>query len=498
MTRAVALLALLVSGLPSPVATQGSQPLRKTDVIRLLSNPLISRREVADLIRRNCVAFRPTPRDWADLRDFGADSDVLNSIGGCATSAEHRAPVPLPLAATPTPSRLGVAVGAEAVARVQVRRGDVPQAGVPLVLRGSSGIPGGPPQDAQAVTDASGIAVFRFPVGRLAGTYTLAIVTGSGASIPGTPPLEVVVGATGPAVATVQPGRVELRAGERGPISLLVTVRDSLGNAVPGEAVSLRPDGPDMGVATETRSTDSLGRAAFGIERVAVRRGGKLTIRVRGQPLGSVDVVRTDLVAPATTGFVSGIGQRGVARTRLSEPLVFQVRSNLGRPLVGKGVAFRAVNADLETDSVATDSAGLARVDVTLGKQAGPALVTATVDSLERQAALSVEPGPPTGVILERDGTRVDASTITVPVGRTFAVRVSAQDAYGNTVPMASLARLLQNVRSRFNLKSTILRVVSVESDGGAATVTFRPEDVGQVDLTVAGATVSVKIVRAR
>ena len=62
MTRAVALLALLVSGVPCRVATQGSQPLRKTDVIRLLSNPLISRREVADLIRRNCVAFRPTPR----------------------------------------------------------------------------------------------------------------------------------------------------------------------------------------------------------------------------------------------------------------------------------------------------------------------------------------------------------------------------------------------------------------------------------------------------
>ena len=351
MTRAVALLAFLVSALPCRATTQGSQPLRKTDVIRLLSNPLISRREVADLIRRNCVAFRPTPRDWADLRDFGADSDVLNSIGGCATSAERRAPATLPLAAAPMPARLVVTVGSDAVARVRVRRGDAPQAGVPLILRGSSGIPGGPPQDAQAVTDASGTAVFRFPVGRVPATYTFEIVTGSGASIPGTPPLEVVVGPAGPVVAAVQPGHVEVRAGARGPISLLVTVRDSLGNAVPGEAVSLRPDGPDMGVATDTRSTDSLGRAAFGIERAAVRRGGKLTIRVRGQPLGSVDVVRTDMVAPATTGFVSGTGQRGIARTRLSEPLVFQVRSNLGRPLVGKVVAFRAVNACISTAS---------------------------------------------------------------------------------------------------------------------------------------------------
>src|SRR5437870_9073810 len=90
--RGAVLVGVLVLSVPSPGATQGSQPLRKTDVIRLLSNPLISKSEVADLIRRNCVAFRPTPRDWADLRDFGADSDVLNSIGGCATSADHRAP----------------------------------------------------------------------------------------------------------------------------------------------------------------------------------------------------------------------------------------------------------------------------------------------------------------------------------------------------------------------------------------------------------------------
>ena len=65
------LLVLFAGALPSPGAAQGSQPLRKTDVIRLLSNPLISKGEVADLIRRNCIAFRPTARDWADLREIG-------------------------------------------------------------------------------------------------------------------------------------------------------------------------------------------------------------------------------------------------------------------------------------------------------------------------------------------------------------------------------------------------------------------------------------------
>jgi hypothetical protein len=493
--RTVAVLALVVSGVPCPGVTQGSQPLRKTDVIRLLSNPLISRREVADLIRRNCVAFRPTPRDWADLRDFGADSEVLSSIGGCATTsaAQRAAPTP-PLAAVLLPARLGVTVGGEAVVRVQVKRGETPQAGVALVLRGSSAIPGGPPRDVQAVTDASGIAVFRLPVGRLPATYSLDVVTGSGASIPGTPPLELVVAPAVPAAAAVQPGRVELRAGERGTISLLVTVRDSLGNTVPGEVVALQPDSPDMGVAADARSSDSIGRAEFAIERAAVRHGGKLTIRVRGQPLGSVDVVRADVMAPAATGFVSGVGQRGIARTRLSEPLVFQVRSTLGRPLVGKVVTFRGVNAEVVTDSVLTDSAGIARVGATFGKQAGPALVTATVDLLQRQAALTVDPAAPASVILERDGNRVDGGTMLATVGVTFALRVSAQDAYGNPAPTADLARMIQTMRNRFNLQSQLLKMVSVESEGGAATATFKPVAPGQADLSIAGATVSVAI----
>ena len=491
MTHAVALLALLIM--------QGSQPLRKTDVIRLLSNPLISKSEVADLVRRNCVAFRPTPRDWADLRDFGADSEVLKSIGGCATtSATQRAAPMLPLAAVPLPARLAVIVGSEAVARVQVRRGELPQAGVPLVLRGTSGIPGGPTQDAQARTDANGVALFRFPVGRVPAAYTLEVVTGSGASIAGTPPLELMVGPSGAAVAAVQPGRVELRAGERGPISLLVTVRDSLGNAVPGETVALQPDSPDMGVAPEARSTDSLGRVTFVVERAAIRHGGKLAIRVRGQQFGSVDVVRTDVLAPATTGFVSGIGQRGIARTRLNDPLVFQVRSSLGRPLAGKIVTFRAVNAEVGTDSVATDSAGLARVEVTLGKQAGPALVSATVDSLQRQATLSVDPAAPAGVIIERDGNRVDGGTVIATAGVAFRLRVTAQDAYGNPVPTADLARMIQKMRNRFNLQSQLLKMISVESDGGAATVTFKPVGTGAADLSIAGATVSVAIAPPR
>lgn len=500
---AAAVLVALVTGVPRPAAGQGSQPLRKTDVIRLLSNPLIARSEVADLIRRNCIAFRPTPRDWQDLRDFGADAQVLSSIGGCTpapAAAAPRAPSQPPLTAVLLPARVGVTVGSEAVARVQVKRGELPQAGIPLVLRGSDAISGGPPggRDARATTDQSGVAVFRFPVGRVPATYELEVVTGSGLSLPGTPSLEVVVTPPVPAVVAVQPKSVEVRAGDRGLTSLVVAVRDSLGNAVSSELVALQPDSPDMGLTADARATDSLGRAVFVLDRAAVRHGGKLGLRVRGQLMGAVDVTRADLVAPAGTGFVSGVGQRGLARTHLTEPLVFQTRSMLGRPLAGKMVTFHAINAEVTPDSVLTDTMGVARVDVTLGKQAGPALVTATVDSFQRQAALSVDPAAPVGVALEHDAVRVDGGSMVVPAEGTFVVRVSAQDAYGNTVPTADLARLIQKTRSRFNIQSRLLRMVGVEPDGGAAMVTFKPVGTGQADLTIAGVTVSVTIVSSR
>jgi hypothetical protein len=53
-------------------------------------------------------------------------------------------------------------------------------------------------------------------------------------------------------------------------------------------------------------------------------------------------------------------------------------------------------------------------------------------------------------------------------------------------------------MRNRFNLQSQLLKMTGVESDGGAALVTFKPMGVGQADLSIAGATVTVQVVPAR
>jgi len=140
------------------------------------------------------------------------------------------------------------------------------------------------------------------------------------------------------------------------------------------------------------------------------------------------------------------------------------VRSSLGRPLVGKIVTFRAVNAEVGSDSVATDSAGFARVEVTLGKQAGPALVTATVDSLQRQAALSVDPAAPVGRH-HRAGREPGGRRYRDRDGRVvFILRVSAARCLRQSVPTADLARMIQKMRNRFNLQSQLLKMISVES----------------------------------
>ena len=106
-------LCLLALALPSRLTGQGSEPLRKTDLIRLLSTALISRGEIAGLIRRNCLAFRPTERDWADLRDLGADADVMSSVGGCTarTSTPRGGAAPR----GPAPELLPVSAALEAV-----------------------------------------------------------------------------------------------------------------------------------------------------------------------------------------------------------------------------------------------------------------------------------------------------------------------------------------------------------------------------------------------
>src|SRR5258705_7919063 len=75
---------------------QGIAPLRKSDLVRLLSGSVMSQQEIAQLVSRNCLTFAPTDRDRAAFRRRGAEPPVLGAIDGCRRRATRPAPARVP------------------------------------------------------------------------------------------------------------------------------------------------------------------------------------------------------------------------------------------------------------------------------------------------------------------------------------------------------------------------------------------------------------------
>jgi len=107
---------------------QGIAPLRKSDLVRLLSGSVMSQQEIAQLVRRNCLTFAPTDRDRSDFRRLGAEAPVLEAVDGCARRATRPPPTPLRPAATrpvtppPTPPAPSPTVRVPPPARVSSDR----------------------------------------------------------------------------------------------------------------------------------------------------------------------------------------------------------------------------------------------------------------------------------------------------------------------------------------------------------------------------------------
>src|SRR5256886_3204090 len=90
-----------------------------------------------------------------------------------------------PIAAVAKPGEVVTAAGTAASVRVRLSRGRTPLRRTTLALRGTTAL--GLSRDASAVTDDSGIAVFRLPAVSRAGTHQFEIRSGAGATLPGQP-----------------------------------------------------------------------------------------------------------------------------------------------------------------------------------------------------------------------------------------------------------------------------------------------------------------------
>jgi hypothetical protein len=90
-----------LSAVLAALVLQGSAPLRKSDLVRLLSGAGMSAVELAQLVRRNCLTFQPTDRDRNDFRLLGAEASLLAAVDDCARRRAPRRTVAIAPARTP-------------------------------------------------------------------------------------------------------------------------------------------------------------------------------------------------------------------------------------------------------------------------------------------------------------------------------------------------------------------------------------------------------------
>ena len=92
-----------LSAVLAALVLQGSAPLRKSDLVRLLSGAGMSPVELAQLVRRNCLTFQPTDRDRNDFRLLGAEVSLLAAVDDCARRRAPRRRVAVTPAARTSP-----------------------------------------------------------------------------------------------------------------------------------------------------------------------------------------------------------------------------------------------------------------------------------------------------------------------------------------------------------------------------------------------------------
>jgi len=488
----IALLAL--ASLAAPLAAQSPPPLDKTELIRLLTNPLFAQTEVADVVRRGCLTFRPTERDWADLRNAGAGGEVIASAAACdsrrtpAAPAAASEPIVQPVTAVAQPSEVVTTAGMPASVRVRLSRGRTPLRRTTLELRGTTIL--GLPRDASAVTDDSGIAVFRLPPVVRSGSHQFEIRTGAGAALPGQPGVLLSIKSARPSRVRLTPDYVAFRSGDS-TTTIVATVTDSLTNPVSGEPVDLTGSiGSPL-----TAVTDSAGRATFVIAANAVTRGGSLQVRVRGLTATDLEISAPAGLSAVNTGFLPLTTTAGPVGNALGEPLIFRARTVQGSPAVGRTVRFRALNARVTPESVVLDSTGRVRVDVVFGIRAGEAAVFASIDSVERVLTLRAEPGPIDSLILDRNGEVVNGRSIVVQVAVPFTLRLRARDLYGNETSIDALGQALRAGRARLNVRQQDLQMLNLESADSALVVTLKAQRAGSYQFVIgSGITANVRV----
>jgi len=209
---------------------------------------------------------------------------------------------------------------------------------------------------------------------------------------------------------TVQPGvpgQVSVVSGNNQSINqgqssqpLVLKVTDSTGtNPIAGQTVAWTVSPASAATLNPTSSvTDSSGTTST-VAKLAASAVG--TITIKGALTGSLSNLSTTFtisVNVQVSGLqkISGDSQTAPAGKAFGAPLVVQANANNGQPAQGQPISFAITGpGTLSANTVSTDSAGRASVNVNAGANQGTVTVTASIGSFSQTFTLTViPPGP--------------------------------------------------------------------------------------------------------
>ncbi len=365
--RTLFLIAVMLGGFVGRAAAQEA-PLRKSDVVRMLSGTTYSVDEVATIVRANCLSFTPTERDLADFRELGADEAVLAAVRDCAArgvadegAEPDRPPAPV-FEVEPVSPLVSAPVDSTALVTVLVRRGGQPSGGVEIVLGGSGEIVDAGEPDRASVSGPDGRATIRVPTGTEVGRHPLTIRSPDGV-VTGTTALTVEATA-GPPSRLVSPVSPVVVRG--GPLELPVVVEDAFGNAA--SEVEVAVAGLPEGEVVARGTTGADGRMRLTIPAASLRGVRRLAVSSDGRTIGEL-ALESD-VQGSMMAFVAGTSQTGVPGEPLAEPVTVEVYDVAGDPAPDVEVRFTATNGSLGSETVRTGDDGRASVRVIAGRDA--------------------------------------------------------------------------------------------------------------------------------
>lgn len=331
---------------------------------------------------------------------------------------------------SPQHAVVGTSFAAPLVAQVNDAYGN-PVADATVVFAAPSSTATGVIVTPSAKTDATGKARTQVTAGTQTGSYDVT-ATMEGAATPIRFALTNDPGAAFAVVAedTATPQSTEV--GHAFARMLQVTVRDALGNRVPGEPVHFAS--PDAGATAILSASDTStdGEGTSSVLAIANERVGsyEVTATVRGVTVPAAFSLTNTATAPATLSLESGGAQHTMATTAFGSPIAFRAVDALGNPVQGARVSLafpsQGPSARPSAGSALTDARGTVSFALTANDVVGSFRVTAQVEGARAPVtALLAIDAIPTQVVAKALATSVTVDqSVTVEAVVTASARV--------------------------------------------------------------------------